>query len=47
MPIHVGAEIRPMADAEFKARVYDVMRYVFDIHRELGRLFQEKIYQRR
>jgi GxxExxY protein len=46
MPIHVGAEIRPMADAEFKVRVYDVMRHVSDMHRKLGRLFQEKIYQR-
>ena len=46
MPIHVGAEIRRMEDNEFKERVYEVMRHVFDVHCELGRLFHEKIYQR-
>ncbi len=46
MPIHVGAEIRRMADEEFKARVYEVMGHVFDVHNELGRLLHEKIYQR-
>ena len=46
MPICVGAEIRRMKDEEFKARVYEVMGHVFDVHNELGRLFQEKIYQR-
>ena len=46
MPIHVGAEIRRMGDEEFKARVYEVMGHVFDVHAELGRLLHEKIYQR-
>jgi GxxExxY protein len=46
MPIHVGAEIRRMGDEEFKARVYEVMRHVFDVQQELGRLFNEKIYHR-
>lgn len=46
MPIRVGVEIRRMGDEEFKARVYEVMGHVFDAHRELGRLFHEKIYQR-
>jgi iron complex transport system substrate-binding protein len=46
MPIRVEAEIRRMEDEEFKARVYEVMRHVFDVHNELGRLFHEKIYQR-
>lgn len=35
-----------MGDEEFKARAYEVMRHVFDVHSELGRLFHEKIYQR-
>ena len=35
-----------MGDEEFKTRAYEVMRHVFDIHSELGRLFHEKIYQR-
>jgi GxxExxY protein len=46
MPIRVGAEIRRMEQEEFKARVYEVMRHVFDVQRELGRLFHEKIYHR-
>ncbi len=33
-------------DEECKARAYEVMRHVFDVHAELGRLFHEKIYQR-
>lgn len=46
MPIYVGAEIRRMEDEEFRARMYEVMGHVFDVHHELGRLFHEKIYQR-
>ncbi len=46
MPIRAGAEIRRMNDEQFKASVYATMRHVFDVHRELGRLFHEKIYQR-
>jgi GxxExxY protein len=46
MPIHIGADIRRMDDREFAATVYEVMRHVFDVHRELGRLFNERIYQR-
>ena len=46
MPIHVGADIKRMDDDEFKARVYEVMRHVFDVQGELGRLFHEKIYHR-
>lgn len=46
MPIHIGAEIRRMTEEEFTARAYEVMGHVFDVHRELGRLFHEKIYQR-
>ncbi len=46
MPIHIASAIRRMEEEEFKARVYEVMRHVFDVQRELGRLFHEKIYQR-
>ena len=46
MPIRVGAEIRRMDDDEFRARMYEVMRHAFDVQRELGRLFHEKIYHR-
>jgi hypothetical protein len=34
MPICVGAEIRRMKEEEFKARVYEVMRRVFDVHHD-------------
>ena len=30
---------------EFVARTYEVMRHIFDIHGQLGRLFHEKIYK--
>lgn len=46
MPVRVAAEIRRMDNEEFKARAYEVMRHAFDVQRELGRLFHEKIYHR-
>ena len=46
MPIRVGTELRRMEDEEFKTRTYEAMRHVFDVHRDLGRLFNEKVYQR-
>lgn len=46
MPIQVEAESRRMDDNEFKARFYEVMRHVFDVQHELGRLFHKKIYYR-
>jgi GxxExxY protein len=46
MPIHVGADIRWLNDEEYKALVYEVMRHFFAIQSDLGRLFDEKIYQR-
>ena len=46
MPIHVAAEIRRMDEEEYKACVYEAMSHIFDVQRDLGRLFHEKIYQR-
>jgi len=46
MPVKVGAEIRVMDQEPYKALVYEVMRHVFAVHNELGRLLEEKIYQR-
>ena len=46
MPIHVGGNVRQMDDETFQHRAYEVMRHVFDVQNELGRLFHEKIYQR-
>jgi len=47
MPIRVAADIRRMNEEEFKARAYEVMGHVFDVQRELGRLFHEKIFASR
>lgn len=46
MPITVGARLRAMDEEEFQAVVYATMRHVFAVHNEMGRLFDEKIYQR-
>lgn len=46
MPIRLGAKIRRLSQAEFGEIAYEVMREAFNIHAELGRLFDEKIYQR-
>jgi GxxExxY protein len=46
MPIEFGAKIAQLDEDDFKATVYETMRAVFDVHNELGRLFDEKIYQR-
>ena len=46
MPIAIGAQIRRMDEHEFGEVVFETMRHVFAIHNELGRFFEEKIYQR-
>lgn len=46
MPIQVGATTYRLNESDFGRIAYDVMRCVFDIHNELGRFFDEKIYKR-
>ena len=46
MPITCQRPLRPFSKDEFAAISFDVMRDVFSIHNELGRLFDEKIYKR-
>jgi GxxExxY protein len=46
MPIQVGAKTRPVKESEFRQIVFGAMHHVFAIHNELGRFFDEKIYQR-
>jgi GxxExxY protein len=46
MPIAIGAQIRRLNDGEFGEVVFETMRQVFAVHNELGRFFEEKIYQR-
>src|SRR2546422_1361553 len=46
MPIIIRTPIRRLSQAEFGELAYAVMRCVFQIHSELGRFFDEKIYKR-
>ncbi len=46
MPIVIGAEMRRLGDCEFGEVVFETMRNIFAVHDELGRFFDEKIYQR-
>src|SRR5438045_297128 len=45
MPITVDATLKRIGQAEFGEIAYDVMRHIFDVHSEFGRLFNEQIYQ--
>ncbi len=45
MPVVVGAELVSMSQERFAAVAYDVMNEAFQVHRELGPLFNEKVYQ--
>jgi GxxExxY protein len=45
MPIKIGVRTEPITQDDFHAIDYEVMGIVFSIHRELGRLWNEKIYQ--
>ena len=45
MPIRIDADLRPLGQAEFGEIAYRVMDHVFQVHRELGRLFDEDVYQ--
>ena len=46
MPITPFHPVRRLSQDEFAELSYDVMRCVFEIHREYGRFFDEKIYKR-
>lgn len=46
MPITTRIPLRRLTQEEFSEVAYEVMRHVFDIHNELGRFFDEKIYKR-
>src|SRR5438093_1616675 len=46
MPVIVRTPLRRLSQAEFGELSYSVMGCVFQIHRELGRFFDEKIYKR-
>jgi GxxExxY protein len=46
MPIFTPAQIRRLDDEEFAEVAFETMRHVFLVHQEIGRFFEEKIYQR-
>jgi GxxExxY protein len=46
MPVQVGAKTCRLDEPAFGRIAYDVMGCVFDIHKEFGRYFDEKIYAR-
>jgi hypothetical protein len=46
MPIIIRTPLRRLSQAEFGDLAYAVMECVFQIHSELGRFFDEKIYKR-
>ena len=46
MPISLRVPIRRLSQLEFGELAFDVMRHVFAIHNEIGRLFDENIYKR-
>ncbi|OYV77998.1 MAG: hypothetical protein B7Z73_19865, partial [Planctomycetia bacterium 21-64-5] len=45
MPITIDADLRRLSQGEFGAIAFKVMGHAFDVHRELGRLFDEGVYQ--
>jgi GxxExxY protein len=45
MPATVRAELRRVDEGEFADAAYVVMGHVFEIHREFGRFFDERIYK--
>ncbi len=46
MPIEVRANIRRPSADEFKSIAYDAMACIFQVHNEMGRFCDEKIYKR-
>src|SRR5262249_37067941 len=46
MPVILPTPVRRLSQAEFGELAYSVMGCVFQIHREMGRFFDEKIYKR-
>jgi hypothetical protein len=46
MAVLLPFQICRLAQEEFSALAFEVMRHVFAIHNEIGRFFDEKIYKR-
>ena len=46
MPVCPSSSTTRISQDDFKALASEVMRHVFDIHNEFGRLFDQLIYKR-
>ncbi len=46
MPVRSKYKVRRLTQQEFAALAYQVMGKLFEIHEDLGRLFDEQIYRR-
>jgi GxxExxY protein len=46
MPVHPSIATTRISQEDFKSLASEVMRHVFDIHNEYGRLFTEPVYKR-
>ena len=46
MPITTSIPIKRLSQKDFGEIAFEVMKHCFDIHNEIGRLFDEKIYKR-
>ena len=46
MPITTSIPIQRLSQSVFGEIAYEVMKHTFDIHNEIGRFFDEKIYKR-
>lgn len=45
MPIECKFQVMPISEREFHALNFEVMRYAFSIHNDMGRFWSEVIYQ--
>lgn len=45
MPISHNVTVKPITEDDFHTLDYEVMSAVFSIHKDLGRFYEEKIYQ--
>ena len=45
MPVHINADLRCLNQDEFRKTAYYVMEHVFEVHRSMGRFFDEGIYR--
>jgi len=45
MPVHPPSGLRQLGEHQFRQLAYEVMHIIFQVHNEMGCLFDEVIYQ--